>query len=60
VSLDQLVSGLFGTKLAPIMVRVLDREVYDMSARLTLPNRRNHVTQKVRIAGQRTLHISVY
>ena len=30
-----------------------------MSTRLTLSNRRNHITQKVRIAGQRTLYISV-
>jgi hypothetical protein len=29
-------------------------------ARRTLPNRRPHVTQKVRIAGQRTLYISVH
>lgn len=31
-----------------------------MSTRLTLPNRRNHTTQKVRIAGQRTLYISIH
>src|SRR6267143_3609883 len=31
-----------------------------MSTRLTLPNRRNHITQKVRIGGQRTLYISVH
>ena len=31
-----------------------------MSQRLALPNRRNHITQKVRIAGQRTLYISVH
>ena len=31
-----------------------------MSTRLALPNRRNHTTQKVRIAGQRTLYISVH
>jgi len=31
-----------------------------MSHRLTLPNRRNHITQKVRIAGQRTLYLSVH
>ena len=31
-----------------------------MSDRLALPARRNHITQKVRIAGQRTLHISVH
>jgi len=30
-----------------------------MSTRLALPNRRNHITQKVRIAGQRTLYLSV-
>ena len=30
-----------------------------MSTRLALPARRHHVTQKVRIAGQRTLYISV-
>ena len=31
-----------------------------MITRLTLPARRNHTTQKVRIAGQRTLYISVH
>ena len=31
-----------------------------MSTRLALPNRRNHITQKVRIAGQRTLYLSVH
>ena len=31
-----------------------------MSPRLALPNRRNHITQKVRIADQRTLYISVH
>jgi hypothetical protein len=31
-----------------------------MTSRLVLPNRRNHTTQKVRIAGQRTLYISVH
>ena len=31
-----------------------------MSPRLALPARRNHITQKVRIAGQRTLYISVH
>ena len=31
-----------------------------MSTRLPLPNRRNHTTQKVRIAGQRTLYLSVH
>jgi len=31
-----------------------------MSTRLALPNRRDHVTQKVRIAGQRTLYLSVH
>jgi hypothetical protein len=31
-----------------------------MSARLALPNRHNHTTQKVKIAGQRTLYISVH
>ena len=31
-----------------------------MSTLLTLSNRRNHITQKVRIAGQRTLYISVH
>jgi hypothetical protein len=30
-----------------------------MSQRLALPTRRNHITQKVRIAGQRTLYLSV-
>lgn len=30
-----------------------------MSQRLALPARRHHITQKVRIAGQRTLYISV-
>ena len=30
-----------------------------MSTRLALPNRRNHITQKVRIAARRTLYISV-
>lgn len=31
-----------------------------MSTRLALPNRRNHITQKVKIAGQRTLYLSVH
>lgn len=31
-----------------------------MTARLTLPARRTHITQKVRIAHQRTLYISVH
>ncbi|MBU6482466.1 MAG: hypothetical protein KGS09_18220 [Nitrospirae bacterium] len=31
-----------------------------MSTRLALPNRRNHITQKVRIAGQRTFYLSVH
>jgi hypothetical protein len=31
-----------------------------MSTRLALPNRRNHITQKVKVAGQRTLYISVH
>jgi len=31
-----------------------------MSQRLALPNRRNHITQKVQIAGRRTLYISVH
>jgi ribonucleoside-diphosphate reductase alpha chain len=31
-----------------------------MSQRLALSNRRNHVTQKVKIAGQRTLYLSVH
>ncbi|MEQ1795030.1 MAG: hypothetical protein ABL970_12660 [Nitrospira sp.] len=31
-----------------------------MSHRLVLPARRRHVTQKVRIAGQRTLYLSVH
>jgi len=31
-----------------------------MSIRLALPNRRNHITQKVKIAGQRTLYLSVH
>lgn len=31
-----------------------------MSQRLTLPARRHHITQKVRVAGQRTLYISVH
>ena len=31
-----------------------------MSTRLALPTRRNHITQKVKIAGQRTLYISVH
>ncbi len=30
-----------------------------MSQRLALPNRRHHITQKVKIAGQRTLYLSV-
>ena len=29
------------------------------SERRELPNRRNHLTQKVRIAGQRTAYLSV-
>ena len=31
-----------------------------VNSRLSLPNRRNHITQKIRIAGQRTLYISVH
>jgi hypothetical protein len=31
-----------------------------MSTRLALPHSRNHITQKVRIAGQRTLYLSVH
>ena len=31
-----------------------------MSTRLALPTRRNHLTQKVKIAGQRTLYLSVH
>ena len=31
-----------------------------MSTRLTLSNRRNHITQKVKVAGQRTLYLSVH
>lgn len=31
-----------------------------MSTRLPIPPRRNHITQKVRIANQRTLYISVH
>ena len=31
-----------------------------MSQHLALPNRRNHITQKVRIAGQRSLYLSVH
>jgi hypothetical protein len=31
-----------------------------MSTRLALPTRQNHITQKVRIADQRTIYISVH
>ena len=31
-----------------------------MTTRLALPNRRNHITQKRKIAGQRTLYLSVH
>jgi len=31
-----------------------------MSTRLALPTRREHITQKVKIAGRRTLYISVH
>ncbi len=31
-----------------------------MIERRSLPNRRNHVTQKVKVGGQRTLYISVH
>lgn len=31
-----------------------------MSTRLVLPSRRNHITQKVKIAGSRTLYLSVH
>ena len=31
-----------------------------MTHRLALPNHRNHITQKFRIAGQRTLYLSVH
>ena len=31
-----------------------------MSSRFALPHRRNHITKKVKVAGQRTLYISVH
>jgi hypothetical protein len=31
-----------------------------MSTRLALPARRNHITQKVKVAGRRTLYLSVH
>src|ERR1700704_4988320 len=31
-----------------------------MSTRRALPSRRNHLTQKVKVAGQRTLYLSVH
>jgi hypothetical protein len=31
-----------------------------MTTRLALPTRRQHITQKVKIAGQRTLYTSVH
>ena len=31
-----------------------------MSQRLALPNRRHHVTQKIKIAGYRTLYVRVH
>jgi|SRR5678815_2496336 len=31
-----------------------------MSQRLALPNRRNQITQKVKVVGQRTLYLSVH
>jgi hypothetical protein len=31
-----------------------------MTSRLSLPNRRNHITQKVKIASQSTLYLSVH
>jgi len=31
-----------------------------VSTRLALPHRRNHITQKIRVAGQRTLYLSVH
>lgn len=31
-----------------------------MTSRLLLPNRRNHVTQKLKVASQRTLYLSVH
>jgi hypothetical protein len=31
-----------------------------MSQRLALPSRRNHITQKVKVAGLRTLYLSVH
>ena len=31
-----------------------------MNTRFALPHRRNHITQKVKVAGQRTLYISVH
>lgn len=53
------------TRLAYIMVvwhqqSARPGEERSMSTRLTLPARRNHVTQKVKIASQRTLYISVH
>ena len=53
--LDQPVSGLFGTGLATNRVRLRS-----LSTHLALPARRNHITQKVQTAGQRTLYISVH
>jgi ribonucleoside-diphosphate reductase alpha chain len=35
-------------------------DIGQASARRSLPARRNHITQKVRIAGQRTLYLSVH
>ena len=31
-----------------------------MNTRFALPHRRNHITQKVKVAGQRTLYINVH
>ncbi len=31
-----------------------------MNTRFALPHRRNHITKKVKVAGQRTLYISVH
>jgi hypothetical protein len=31
-----------------------------MSQRPALPNRPNHITQKVKVAGNRTLYVTVY
>jgi ribonucleoside-diphosphate reductase alpha chain len=46
----------YGTKYGT----AIGTEGHGQSVRRLLPDRRNHITQKVKIAGQRTLYLSVH